>query len=130
MQVTLRLVDQHDIQPGQGRSGRRDLVLGHAALHREALHDTSSSFSDCVLSLPYTVAAAISDRTFGIDQLARERIGDRAVHELAARVKVRADEEMDTLYPREWPVLVEIAMKTAGPSASGWTKLRAVRRVR
>ena len=111
VQVTLELVQQHDIRPDQVE--KVDVTSYSDTLHFTGRHytDTNSSFSDCVLSLPYTVAAAISDRTFGVTQLTSKRVGDPAVHELASRVKVHADEDMDRLYPKEWPVLVEIALK-------------------
>jgi len=111
VQLTLRLVHEHDIRPEQIE--RVDVTSYSDTLHFTGRHytHTSSSFSDCVLSLPYTVAAAISDRSFGITQLTRERISDPAVHELGSRVQVHVDEEMDALYPREWPVLVEIRLK-------------------
>ena len=111
VQVTLGMADEHDIRPDQVEA---IAVTSYSdTLHFTGRHytDTSSSFSDCVLSLPYTVAAAISDRTFGPYQLTRRRIGDPAVHELAARVAVSVDEEMDLPYPNEWPVAVEIRLK-------------------
>ena len=111
VQVTLGLVEEHDIRPDEVETVA---VTSYTdTLHFTGRHytDTDSTFSDCVLSLPYTVAAAISDRTFGPHQLSRQRIRDSAVHELASRVIVSADEEMDVLYPNEWPVAVEIRLK-------------------
>ena len=79
--------------------------------------------SDCVLSLPYSVAAAISDRTFGVRQLTSMRISDGAVHELASRVKVHVDKKMDRLYPNEWPVLVDITLKDGRHAAKRLDKV-------
>ena len=111
VQVTLELVEQHDVHPDQVE--KVDVTSYKDTLHFVGRHYTSSqsTFVDCVLSLPYTVAAAISDRAFGMEQLTRRRISDPAIHELASRVKVHADEEMDKLYPKEWPVLVDITLK-------------------
>jgi 2-methylcitrate dehydratase len=47
---------------------------------------------------------------FGPAQLAGERVGDPAIHELAARVRVHADEEMDRVAPMDWPVFVDITL--------------------
>ena len=90
VQVTLGLVHEHDIRPEQVE--RVDVTSYSDTLHFTGRHytDTSSSFSDCVLSLPYAVAAAVSDRSFGITQLTRERIGDPAIHELGSRVRGRS----------------------------------------
>ena len=110
VEVTLDLVAEHDIRPEQ-------VEAVDATSYSDALHFTGRSYtntesgsSDCVLSLPYTVAAAISDRTFEPRQITAERISDPAVHELAANVRVHADEEMDAIAPMDWPVLVDIAL--------------------
>ena len=92
---------------------KADVTSYSDTLHFVCTHytDTRSTFADCYLSLPYTVAATISDGEFGVEQLTKRRIGDPAVHELASHVTVHADKEMDSLYPKEWPVLVEIKLK-------------------
>ena len=50
-------------------------------------------------SIPYTVAAALVDGAFGVDQLVDERLGDRRIRDLAARVEVRHDPRLDEMYP-------------------------------
>ena len=111
VEVTSQLVGEYGIRPDQ--VDEVDVTSYSETLHFVGTHYTSteSTFADCYLSLPYTVAATICDGGFGVDQLRKRRIGDPVVHELASRVRVHADEEMDSLYPKEWPVLVEIKLK-------------------
>ena len=64
---------------------------------------------DGLISTSWASASLVS--RCSVEQLTKKRISDPAVHELASRVEVHADEEMDKLYPQEWPVLVEITLK-------------------
>ncbi|MBI4013258.1 MAG: MmgE/PrpD family protein [Candidatus Rokubacteria bacterium] len=50
-------------------------------------------------SIPYTVAAALVDGVMGVDQLLDERLDDRRIRDLAARVEVRHDPRLDAVYP-------------------------------
>lgn len=111
VQVTAELVAENDIRADQ--VAKVDVTSYSDTLHFVGRHytDTQSTFADCYLSLPYTVAATITGGQFAVEQLTKKRISDPAVHELASRVEVHADEEMDKLYPPEWPVLVEITLK-------------------
>ena len=111
VEVTAGMVAQHGIRPEEVE--KVDVTSYSDTLHFVGRHYTSvqSTFADCYLSLPYTVAATISDGAFGVDQLTKKRISDQAVHELASLVTVHVDKEMDSLYPKEWPVLVEIKLK-------------------
>ena len=110
VEVTLELVTENNILPDQVEAV--DVTSFSSVLHftGRSYTNTESGFSDCVLSLPYTVAAAIADRTFGPLQLASDRIKDPALHELARKVRVHADTEMDIVAPMDWPVIVDITM--------------------
>lgn len=111
VEVTSGLVEEHGIKAEEVESV--DVTSYSDTLHFVGRHytDTSSTFADCYLSLPYTVAATIVSGEFGVEQLTRRRIADPAVHELGSRIKVHVDERMDDLYPKEWPVLVDIELK-------------------
>ena len=44
-------------------------------------------------------------------QLSKNRLRDENVHELASRVNVVQVEEMNKMYPHEWPVEIKIKFK-------------------
>lgn len=111
VQVTLELIHKHAIDHEQVE---KVLVTSYSdTLHFVGKHYTSvdSTYVDAHLSLPYAVAAAISDKEYGWRQQSQERINDPVVHELASRVKVDVDKMMDQTYPMDWPVRVEITLK-------------------
>jgi 2-methylcitrate dehydratase PrpD len=70
-----------------------------------------SNYVDSQLSLPFTVAATLIDGEMTPRQLARTRLIDPALHDLASRVTVVPVDEMSQLFPHEWPVEVEIRLK-------------------
>jgi 2-methylcitrate dehydratase len=58
------------------------------------------------------VAAALMDGQVGLEQFTPERIKDPKVHQLSARVKIVADEEMEGMRPANRPAIVEITLKS------------------
>ncbi|MDP6884651.1 MAG: MmgE/PrpD family protein, partial [Rhodospirillales bacterium] len=72
---------------------------------------TESNYVDAHLSMPYSVAVTLMDGEMTPKQLAKSRLRDPAVHELAARVKVVEIEEMNAMYPHEWPLEFEVRFK-------------------
>jgi 2-methylcitrate dehydratase PrpD len=59
-------------------------------------------------SLPYTVAAALMDGELGIDRMTGQGLQDRRVLDLAARITVRHDPDLDAVYPGRRPVRVSL----------------------
>ena len=73
---------------------------------------TDSYYKSCQFNLPYIAACAIADGDVTEAQFTRERIADPAIHELAEKVKVVADEGLDSIYPEECrPTTVEVKTK-------------------
>ena len=72
---------------------------------------TDSNYVDAHLSMPYIVAVTLTDGKMTPAQLSRDRLSDPAVHALAARVTVVEVDEMNAMYPHEWPVEVEVRLK-------------------
>ena len=72
---------------------------------------TESNYVDAHLSMPYSLAVTLMDGAMTPKQLAKDRLRDPVVHELASRVKVVEVDEMTPMYPHEWPVEVEICLK-------------------
>ncbi|AET61068.1 MmgE/PrpD family protein [Paenibacillus terrae HPL-003] len=58
--------------------------------------------SEAGLSIPYGIAVALYDGEVGIPQFTEERIRDRRVLELAAKVQVSASETYTRAYPANW----------------------------
>ena len=71
-----------------------------------------SYYKSCQFNLPYIAACAIADGDVTEAQFTKERIADPAIHELAEKIKVVADEGLDSIYPEECrPTTVEVKTK-------------------
>jgi 2-methylcitrate dehydratase PrpD len=66
-------------------------------------------------SIPYAVAAALVDGRLGVEQFLEDRLADRRIRELAARVEVRHDPALDAMYPARRPA--RVVVRTAGGAA-------------
>jgi 2-methylcitrate dehydratase len=66
----------------------------------------------CQFSTPYCVAVALIDKKLGLEQLSPERVKDPMIHQLASRVEVVADSEMERLRPANRPAIVEISLNS------------------
>ena len=110
VEVTLDLVAEHDIRPEQVE--HIDAISYTDTWRYTGQHytNTESSEADAQLSTPYAIAAALADREYGVRQLTRKRLSDPAVHALAGRVTTHPDAEMDKIYPREWPIQIDIRL--------------------
>lgn len=73
--------------------------------------DPGSNLLHCQFSTSYCVAAALMDGTVGLEQFTPKRIKDPKIHQLAGRVEVVADPEMDRLRPANRPAIVEISLR-------------------
>lgn len=69
------------------------------------------SFVSAQFSIPYVVAACVIDGDLGPAQLTERRIADGAVLDLAKRVMVRTDDELNKAYPDKTSSRVEIVLK-------------------
>jgi 2-methylcitrate dehydratase PrpD len=73
---------------------------------------TDSYYKSCQFNLPYIAACAITDGDVTEAQFTKDRIADPAIHELAEKIKVVADEGLDSIYPEECrPTTVEVKTK-------------------
>jgi 2-methylcitrate dehydratase PrpD len=70
-----------------------------------------SDLLHCQFSMPYCVAIALIDGQVGLEQFRPERVKDPKIHELAGRVNVIADSEMERLRPSKRPCIVEVKLK-------------------
>jgi 2-methylcitrate dehydratase PrpD len=72
--------------------------------------DPASTFTACQFSLPYTVAAALIDGAFGVEQLAPARRADPAVHALADKVQLVEDPEMTASFPASMRYRIDVTV--------------------
>jgi 2-methylcitrate dehydratase PrpD len=63
-------------------------------------------------SIPYTVAAALVDGALGVDRMIEDGLGDPRVLDLATRVTVRHDPDLDAVYPERRPA--RVSLRTVG----------------
>ena len=68
------------------------------------------SFVSAQFSIPYLVAAAITDGELGPAQITEKRIQDQTLINLANRVSVAIDEDLNNLYPDKTASRVEIKL--------------------
>jgi 2-methylcitrate dehydratase PrpD len=64
--------------------------------------------STAKFSIPYCIATALTYGKVGIDEFAMDKITDKRLLQLARRVKVKIDPEIDTLVPEKRGALVEV----------------------
>jgi 2-methylcitrate dehydratase PrpD len=62
------------------------------------------------MSLRFNVAVALADGTALVDQFTEERIADPVVCDLASRVDVEVDPEIDAVYPERYAGVVTLVL--------------------
>lgn len=67
-----------------------------------------ASVPEAQFSLPYCLASAIIYRLIGPDQFTQDRLTDPRVLDLASKVAVEADPELEKSYPEMLPAVVEL----------------------
>jgi len=72
---------------------------------------TPDSIQAAKYSAPYTIAVALKLGRNGREQYAMDLIRDRSLLELASRVEVLPDDELEALYDEKWPSIVEVTTK-------------------
>ena len=71
-----------------------------------------STYLKAQMSLPYTLAVTLLDGELFLDQYLPEKLKDKKVLQLARKVKVVADQEMDELqHAGKWPSRVQVVTK-------------------
>ena len=110
-QAALQLVEEEDFTPQN---------IEAVAVHTYAIASTAvgkgvsadSTFVSAQFSLPYVVAACLTDGELGPAQLRENRISDPAVLDLAKKVEVKVDPELAKVYPGMTSSRVEIRLKS------------------
>jgi 2-methylcitrate dehydratase len=110
--ATLELVNDHDLQPDD-----IELVLVQTiARAADILSDPSkyriTSKETADHSLPYCLAAAIADREVTPRQFNPDKLADPRILSLVPKIKARANEEFERLFPSTQSCEVEIRTRT------------------
>ena len=96
LDATLALLRQHNIDGRKVRSIRVSAGPGAVAMQEQAaphLCGAETLASTLCFSIPYLVAAALTDKELSPRQLTKDRIKDEAIWEIAAKVQVVLDED-------------------------------------
>lgn len=70
-----------------------------------------SSISEAQFSMPYCLASAIKYMNVGPNQFTQDKINDQDILDLASKIEIETDQELESLYPDKLPAVVEIETK-------------------
>lgn len=109
-QATLELARESRLSPGEVESVNvRTYAIASIAVGKGVA--PGDTFVSAQFSIPYVVAACLLDGELGPAQLTERRMADGALLELAGRVAVEQDEELNGMYPDRTASRVEIRCK-------------------
>ncbi len=105
----LELVSNHSLKPEDIE--KISVYNSHVVKLQTGWDYKPTTILQAQMSLKYCIAVAIKDRQVLTDQFTEERIKDRELTDLAKRVEVVVDPEIDNIYPRKWPSKVDFLLK-------------------
>lgn len=109
-QATLELMNEKKINPDD-IGAVQVYTYGIATIAVGKGVSASDTFVSAQFSIPYIVAACLLDGELSPRQLTEKRMADSRVIELAKKVKVDMDEELNSVYPEKTSSRIEIVMK-------------------
>ena len=71
-------------------------------------HADINGITDAKFSIPYSVAVAFIKKKAGIEEYSKEMFHDKQILELAKKVKIIANEDLDAVVPEKRPAIVKI----------------------
>ena len=106
--AALDLMAEH----GFGAANVRRVIVGtsRVVLQQTGFRYQPSTVLNAQMSLCYNLAVALIDRHALIDQFTPARIAEPIVCDLAARVDVEVDPEMDAIYPERYAGIVTVVL--------------------
>jgi len=107
--ATFGILEEHSIRPDEVE--RIIVKTNETAKKSVAITKEPKSVVEAQFCLPYGIAVSIFDKEATLNQFSPERIQDRQVIELAKRVDVIVDPEMNRQFPEKFPAEVEIQLK-------------------
>jgi 2-methylcitrate dehydratase len=106
--AALRLVGKHDIRPAQVAAIRIETIARAADILADPAKYRPTSRETADHSLPYCIAAAITDRTLTPASFDAQRFADPALIALMDRMTESVGEGFETLFPAQHPARVTI----------------------
>ena len=91
------------------RQVRQVVIRTYATAAEHRLTDFDALL-DAQMSMPFVIAVALRDREVGLRQFARAHREDVVIRDVASRVRVELDDELDAAYPRERAAIVEVEL--------------------
>ncbi len=113
-QAALELKKEHKINPDDIESVAV-YTYGIAVIAVGKGVPAGGSFVSAQFSIPYVVAACLIDGELGPGQLTERRMKDKKLMDLAERISVAADDDLNSIYPEKTASRVEIKLKTTEP---------------
>jgi 2-methylcitrate dehydratase len=113
--ATLRIVKEHDLQPDDIAEIRIESIARAADILSDPAKYDPQSKESADHSLPYCIAAAVTDRMVTPRQFRDERLWDERLRRQMAKVKVVANAEFERAFPARQSTRVTITT-TAGQS--------------
>ncbi len=102
--ATLAIREKHAIGPDHIRK----IVDRTFRVSSRGNNPTPRTVAEAKYSNPYIIAMALMEGAAWREQFTVEKITDPRVLELAAKVEVVADDDLDKLYDEKWPSIVDI----------------------
>lgn len=105
----LRLRDEHDLKP----ESIKEIIIGTSNVLKKQCgwEYTPKSILQAQMSFQYLIAIALLKGEVFIDQFTDQQIQAENVLELARKVKVEVDEDIDNVYPNKFSNKVKVILK-------------------
>jgi len=100
----LELKEQHGLKP----SDVKHIVVRTFGVASRGSHQRPDTIASATYSAPFILAAALTTGSCWREQFTMDKINDRDLLALAAKVEVVKDDELDALYDEKWPAIVEV----------------------
>ncbi len=106
--AVLKIRSDHRIRP-------EDIESVNVATYRLAVanhdHTQINGISSAKMSIPYSVAVALSSGRAGLREYSMEFIQDSAISSLTKKISVRADDHLSDLFPDQCGAVVEVTTR-------------------
>lgn len=103
----LELREQHNLTPEQVER----VVVRTFAVASRGKHQRPDTIASATYSCPFSVATALITGSCWREQYTEQKIKDPEVLELAQKIEVVKDDELDSIYDEKWPAIVEVRTK-------------------
>ena len=100
----LELKERHSLKPRDVKH----IVVRTFAVASRGSHQRPDTIASATYSAPFILAAALTTGSCWREQFTMEKIKDPRLLDLAAKIEVVKDDELDALYDEKWPAIVEV----------------------